>query len=216
MGHLQDLQYFQFVLGNRALFYSAPFFWFGGAYIVVLATKSIAFLFLSRFEDSRQIVSTLASSVACSILLVFVWIQGPVNQLAKPSIPTPIIKAMAELKFIAGQEKSVLASWWDYGYASMLMNGMPTFTDPGQHLSNSNYFIADALLSNSQNHSADTLRFLSRGGLSSLKENIEDKAELEQKINSDRIYSTPTIYLMLTDQMTSWMSVYLKDWKMGY
>ena len=38
---------------------------------------------------------------------------------------------MAELKFIAGQEKSVLASWWDYGYASMLMNGIPTFTDPG-------------------------------------------------------------------------------------
>ena len=119
-GPLAGFAIFSLVLGNRALFYSAPFFWFGGAYIVVLATKYIAFLFLSRFEDSRQIVSTLASSVACSILLVFVWIQGPVNQLAKPSIPIPIIKAMAELKFIAGQEKSVLASWWDYGYASML------------------------------------------------------------------------------------------------
>ena len=204
-GPLAGFVMLSLVLGNRALFYSAPFFWFGGAYIVVLATKSISVLFLSRFEDSRQIVSTLASSIACSILLVFVWIQGPVNQLAKPSIPIPIIKAMAELKFIAGQEKSVLASWWDYGYASMLMNGIPTFTDPGQHSSNSNYFIADALLSNSQNHSADTLRFLSRGGLSSLKENIEDKASLEQKIHSDRMNSTPAIYLMLTDQMTSWI-----------
>ena len=113
------------------MFYSAPFFWFGGAYLLYWLQNLLAFLFLSRFEDSRQIVSTLASSVACSILLVFVWIKGPVNQLAKPSIPVPIIKAMAELKFIAGQEKSVLASWWDYGYASMLMNGIPTFTDPG-------------------------------------------------------------------------------------
>ena len=152
-----------------------------------MATKSIAFLFLSRFEDSRQIVSTLASSVACSILLVFVWIQGPVNQLAKPSIPTPIIKAMAELKFIAGQEKSVLASWWDYGYASMLMNGIPTFTDPGTHISNSNYFIADALLSNNQSYSADTLRFLARGGLLNLKTPIENRAELTKIMFSERI-----------------------------
>ena len=196
---------FSIVLGNRALFYSAPFFWFGGAYIVVLATKSIAFLFLSRFEDSRQIVSTLASSVACSILLVFVWIQGPVNQLAKPSIPTPIIKAMAELKFIAGQEKSVLASWWDYGYASMLMNGIPTFTDPGTHLSNSNYFIADALLSNNQSYSADTLRFLARGGLLNIKTPIENRAELTKIMFSERSKEAPTVYLMLTNQMTDWM-----------
>lgn len=196
---------FSVVLGNRALFYSAPFFWFGGAYIVVLATKSIAFLFLSRFEDSRQIVSTLASSVACSILLVFIWIQGPVNQLAKPSIPSPIIKAMAELKFIAGQEKSVLASWWDYGYASMLMNGIPTFTDPGTHLSNSNYFIADVLLSNNQNYSADTLRFLARGGLINLKTPIKNRAELTKIMFSERNKEAPAVYLMLTNQMTDWM-----------
>ncbi len=193
------------ILGNRALFYSAPFFWFGGAYIVVLGTRAIVFLFLSRFEDSRQIISTSTSAFACSILLILVWVQGPVNQTAKPSIPSPIIKAMAELKFIAGQEKSVLATWWDYGYASILMNGIPTFTDPGSHLSNSNYFVADSLLSNNQNYTADTLRFLARGGLLSLKEPVEDKTNLIKKISLDRHIKTPTVYLMLTDQMTGWM-----------
>ncbi len=193
------------ILGNRALFYSAPFFWFGGAYLAVLVVRLCVHLLFQRLKAFKQIISTSASASVCLMLIIFVWINGPVNQLARPSIPVPIIKALVELKSIAGQEKSVLATWWDYGYASMLLNGLPTFTDPGQHLSNSNYFIADSLLSNNQSHSADTLRFLARGGLFSLRENIDDRAALLQKIKTDRDQKSPTVYLMLTDQMTGWM-----------
>ncbi len=193
------------VLGNRALFYSAPFFWFGGAYLAVLIMRICVHLLFQRLEAFKQIISTSASATICAILILFIWVNSPVNQLARPSIPVPIIKALVELKSIAGQEKSVLASWWDYGYASMLFNGLPTFTDPGQHLSNSNYFIADSLLSNNQSHSADTLRFLGRGGLTTLKENIDDRDTLLQKIKLNRDEQGPVVYLMLTDQMTNWM-----------
>ncbi len=193
------------VLGNRALFYSAPFFWFGGAYLAVLIMRICVHLVFQRLEAFKQIISTSASATICAILILFIWVNSPVNQLARPSIPVPIIKALVELKSIAGQEKSVLASWWDYGYASMLFNGLPTFTDPGQHLSNSNYFIADSLLSNNQSHSADTLRFLGSGGLTTLKENIDDRDTLLKKIKSNRDEQGPVVYLMLTDQMTSWM-----------
>ena len=99
--------------------------------------------------------------------------KGPINQVKEPSIPVPIIKAMSAMKSIAGQEESVMASWWDYGYASMLFNGLPTFTDPGQHQNYNNYFIADALLSNNQSQSADTLRFLARGGLLEMRASSE-------------------------------------------
>ena len=80
------------------------------------------------------------------------------------------------------------------------MNGIPTFTDPGTQLSNSN-FIADALLSNNQSYSANTLRFLASGGLLNIK--IVKKSRTNKIILIE--VSTPTVYLMLTNQMTDWM-----------
>ena len=112
---------------------------------------------------------------------------------------------MAEIKHISGGENSVVASWWDYGYASMLMNELPTFTDPGTHARNTNYFIADALLSNNPVYTADTLRFLARGGLFSLAAEVENRTALTQIMIDNRDKPAPTVYLMLTDQMTGWI-----------
>ena len=196
---------FTIVLGNRALFYSAPFFWFGGAYLAVLIIRLVVHQFSFRLGSLAQAGSIFASASACAALLLFIWVTGPVNQLARPSIPVSIVKAMSEIKSISRGENSVLASWWDYGYASMLMNGMPTFTDPGTHGRNTNYFIADALLSNNSVYTADTLRFLARGGLSSLEAEVENRTALTQIMIDNRDKPAPVVYLMLTDQMTGWM-----------
>ncbi len=196
---------FTIVLGNRALFYSAPFFWFGGAYLVVFITRLTVYQFSSRLGNLALAFSITASAVACAALLLFIWFTGPANQVARPSIPAPIIKAMAEIKHISGDENRVVASWWDYGYASMLINGLPTFTDPGTHGSTTNYFIADALLSSNPIYTADTLRFLARGGLSSLEADVENRTALTQKMIDTRDKPAPAVYLMLTDQMTGWM-----------
>ena len=196
---------FTIVLGNRALFYSAPFFWFGGAYLAVLIIRLVVHQFSFRLGSLAQVCSISASASACAALLLFIWVTGPVNQLARPSIPVSIVKAMSEIKSISRGENSVLASWWDYGYASMLMNGMPTFTDPGTHGRNTNYFIADALLSNNSVYTADTLRFLARGGLSSLEAEVENRTALTQIMIDNRDKPAPVVYLMLTDQMTGWM-----------
>ena len=61
------------------------------------------------------------------------------------------------------------------------------------------------MLSNNQSYSADTLRFLARGGLLNLKTPIENRAELTKIMFSERSKEAPTIYLMLTNQMTDWM-----------
>ena len=196
---------FTIVLGNRALFYSAPFFWFGGAYLAVLITRLAVYQFSTRLGNLAQAISISASAAACAALLLFIWVTGPVNQLARPSIPVPIIKAMSEIKPMSEGENSVVASWWDYGYASMLMNGLPTFTDPGTHRSNTNYFIADALLSSNPVYTADTLRFLARGGLSSLEAEVENRTALTQIMIDNRDKPAPAVYLMLTDQMTGWI-----------
>ena len=112
---------------------------------------------------------------------------------------------MSEIKPMSEGVNSVVASWWDYGYASMLMNGLPTFTDPGTHRSNTNYFIADALLSSNPVYTADTLRFLARGGLNSLESEVENRTALTQIMIDNRDKPAPAVYLMLTDQMTGWI-----------
>ena len=205
-GPLAGFAIFNLFIGNRAIFYSAPFFWFGGAYLIVFLTRFFINHFSYKLGKYTQNSSITCSAVVCAVLLLFIWKTGPVNQVREPSIPVPIIKAMAEMKSIIGKEDSVMASWWDYGYASMFLNGLPTFTDPGQHQNYNNYFIADTLLSNNQSRSADTLRFLARGGLNSLNVELKNKAELNQIIMDDRSKPSPTVYLMLTNQMTSWMS----------
>ena len=100
---------------------------------------------------------------------------------------------------------SVVASWWDYGYASMLFNNLPTFTDPGTHGGKNNYFIANALLAKKQSYAGDLLRFLARGGLDKMDIQPRNSLELREKILFDRNKPAPVVYLMLTNQMTAWM-----------
>ena len=196
---------FTIVLGNRALFYSAPFFWFGGAYLTVLIIRLGTYQFLPRVGNFTQTFARLGPAAACAALLIFIWATGPAYQLSKLSVPVPIIKALSTMKTIAEDDKSIVASWWDYGYASMLMNGLPTFVDPGSHGTETNYFIADALLSNNPVYTADTLRFLARGGLNVLERTITDRPALTQIMIDNRDKPAPSVYLVLTDQMTYWM-----------
>ena len=194
-------------IGNRAAFYSAPFFWFGGAYLATLITRMFFHQLLSRYESLTHTVNVISSAGVCAVLIIFIWLTGPAYKLVNPSIPAPIIKAMSSLNAERVQNsEGVVASWWDYGYASMLFNDFPTFTDPGTHGRNTNYFIANALLADNQDYTADTLRFLSRGGLSSMEEPAVNSVELKSKIFSDREKPAPIVYFMLTDQMTGWMT----------
>ena len=102
-------------------------------------------------------------------------------------------------------EQSVVASWWDYGYASMFLNGLPTFVDPGAHGAKANYFIANTLLTDNQLFAGDTLRFLARGGIDKLNEPVANSNELKNKIFLDRKIPAPNVYFVLTSQMTDWM-----------
>ena len=68
---------FTIVLGNRALFYSAPFFWFGGAYLAVLIIRLVVHQFSFRLGSLTQVRSIPASASACAALLLFIWVTGP-------------------------------------------------------------------------------------------------------------------------------------------
>jgi len=80
-------------------------------------------------------------------------------------------------------DTALLASWWDYGYASLLLNRVPTLVDGGSQTSPKTYFLARALLAPSQQQTATILR------------DLTPKNTVTQR----------DIYLVLTDQMMGWM-----------
>ena len=128
----------------------------------------------------------------------------PIYQLTKPTIPAPIIKALLYLNDgYLNSEQNVVASWWDYGYASMFLNGLPTFVDPGAHGAKANYFIANTLLTDNQLFAADTLRFLGRGGIDNLNEPVANSNELKNKIFLD---SPQFFYLAVSCQFSKSIS----------
>ena len=193
-------------IGNRATFYSAPFFWFGVAYFMLLVTKMLILQSFPRFNRVQQALTLIFSSTITFSMLCFIWFTSPAYQYVSPSVPAQIIKAMSFLNSKNIQSKdSVVASWWDYGYASMLFNNLPTFTDPGTHGGKNNYFIANALLAKKQSYAGDLLRFLARGGLDKMDIQPRNSLELREKILFDRNKPAPVVYLILTNQMTAWM-----------
>ena len=42
----------------------------------------------------------------------------------RPSFPKPVLEGLASLRETVGPEKSVVASWWDYGYVSLFLNDL--------------------------------------------------------------------------------------------
>ena len=159
-----------------------------------------------QFNKVKQAITLIFSSSIAFLMLCFIWFTSPAYQYVSPSVPAQIIKAMSFLNSKNIQSKdSVVASWWDYGYASMLFNNLPTFIDPGTHGGKNNYFIANALLAKKQSYAGDLLRFLARGGLDKMDIQPRNSLELREKILFDRNKPAPVVYLILTNQMTTWM-----------
>jgi dolichyl-diphosphooligosaccharide--protein glycosyltransferase len=92
-----------------------------------------------------------------------------------------------------------IASWWDYGYMSMFMNGRPTLHDGGSQTSPTTYLIANNLIQKSQKQAALELKTLGNDGF---RDVIKHRlGEVQQ--SSERATET---YLVLTEDMTRWMS----------
>ena len=61
-------------------------------------------------------------------------------------------------------DDAVVATWWDYGYASMLFNRYKTLHDGGIQTSPATHYVARALLAPSQQETASLLTYLASEG----------------------------------------------------
>ena len=205
-GPLAAFALLNFVLGNRAVFYSAPILWFGAAFLVTCTTRFIAQSVQSKGEEAAlpMGMSQTASVASATLALIIAWVNAPTDYLPRPSFPKPVLEGMIKLDSIATSRPSVVASWWDYGYASLFLNDLPTLHDGGSQLGPTTHLFAQALLAPDQARTIGTLQFLTSQGHDGVRQHTS-RASLFADFDQPAAGPVPDIYLVLTNQMAGWI-----------
>ncbi|MBL6626381.1 MAG: hypothetical protein ISP39_10595 [Alphaproteobacteria bacterium] len=206
-GPLAAFALLNFLIGNRAIFYSAPIFWFGAAFLMTSAARFVTEATSSQpnaVTHTRPVSSPVSIAVA-SLSLVIAWVNMPTGYVPRPSFPKPVLEGLVKLENIATSEASVVATWWDYGYASLFLNKLPTLHDGGSQTGPATHFFAQALLKADQTQTVRTLQFLTSQSIKDIQQ-YSSKAALFDDFNQPADGHVPVIYLVLTSQMDGWIS----------
>ena len=208
LGPLALFAMLNFVIGNRAIFYSAPAVWFGLAFIIITVGRAIYQMVLTRMNGRLDLTVVGNLAVTCIIancLLIGSYLVSPTKFIPRAAVPAQVVSALQSLQSVTDETEAVMASWWDYGYSSLLFNKLPVFTDGGTQVSPPTYMMAKALLAPSLQETAAILRFLAREGGSGITSHAGSQKTLFDHIASSATTPAPPIYFMLTNQMTRWI-----------
>ncbi len=191
-----------FLIGNRAIFYSAPILWFGAAFLL---TTAVRFISENLSKDQRVAGrNQLATILAASLAMMVAWVSSPTSYVPRPSFSKAVLEGFASLRTDVDPMNAVVATWWDYGYASMLFNDLPTLHDGGANTTPSTHFVARAFLYPDQFYTVGNLKFLSTKGHSGIAAK-RSLAELHQEFSKAVDAPSPDLYLVVTSQMAGWM-----------
>ncbi len=96
--------------------------------------------------------------------LASVWGASPTTYVQAPTFDKQTVTHFQKLETLVPASNAVIATWWDYGYMSMLINGRPTLHDGGSQTTPTTHFIANNLLRRSQKEAALELKMLGNAG----------------------------------------------------
>jgi dolichyl-diphosphooligosaccharide--protein glycosyltransferase len=202
MSPLTGLIFLNFVVGNRFIFYGTPMFWFGTGYLLTFAASFIYEKIVdkrrSRFGQNTTIIFATALGLAVA------WISSPTNYVPRQTFSKETIAGFAMLRDVDKGREAVVATWWDYGYASTLMNQLPVLHYGGAVNSPTTYFVANAFLAQSQVDSLGILKYLSVAGHRGIN-NQKSVADLESSFAIAANRQSPDLYIVFTNQMAGWL-----------
>jgi hypothetical protein len=192
------------ILGQRALFYSVPFMWFGfGYFINFITNKMISF---RNLEINKNLIYILTSFFL--IIFIIIATKSYPKKATLPSFDIHTHKAMMKMSdVIKDKNKSVLVSEWSYGYQSLLYNDIPILIHPGMPTSPRHYFISRAFTSLDLEETSKILNYVAKGNIEKINEKkLDNFVSLSRDLyNSDK--ANDDIYIMLTQQHRQWMNI---------
>ena len=96
-----------FIIGNRAIFYSAPIMWFGAIFLMTTTARFVAAnLSEIKYLSSRDQTATILAS---SLAIMVTWVNSPTDYVPRPSFPRPVLEGFASLKVGVNPANSVVA-----------------------------------------------------------------------------------------------------------
>lgn len=192
------------VLGQRALFYSIPFMWFGFAYFINFFT--IKMISLRDLKINKNLIFILTSS--CLIIFTIFATNSYTKKMTLPIFDLNTHKAMMKMKdIINDKNKSIIVADWSYGYQSLLYNDIPILIHPGMPTSPRHYFISRAFTALNLEETSRILNYVANGNIEKINEKkLDSFVSLSKDLyNSDK--SENDIYIMLTQQHRQWMNI---------
>ena len=191
------------ILGQRALFYSVPFMWFGLAYF----TNFITFKFITfRNIAVNKLYIYLLTTI--SLIILAILLTNIINRnIGSTYISQSVNKAFVNLNnFIDDKDNSIIVAEWSYGYQSALYNDIPILIHGGMPTSPRHYFISRAFTSQSLDETSKILNYIAEGNVEKISEKgIDTFQKLSKNVYSSK-KSDKDIYLLLTNQQRLWMS----------
>ncbi len=187
-----------FVVGNRAIFYSAPMLWFGVAFLVASLCRFIAKQLKPAAATAGHQTGAAVAAALVSGLMAFG--AAATDYIPRQSFPKDVVAGFASLKNADG----VVATWWDYGYVSPFFNDLPTLHDGGSQTTPVTHFVARALLEENQETSVGILKLLSDGGMAEISKH-RFKADMDDAFEAAKDIPGPDIFVVATGQMARWM-----------
>jgi dolichyl-diphosphooligosaccharide--protein glycosyltransferase len=116
------------------------------------------------------------------------------------------MEGFAALDDLKNKDNAVIATWWDYGYASNLLNNVNVLHDGGTQTSPVTHYVARALLASTQAETAAILKFLARTGRDGVSTHSDSAEAINRAFKGELNRSSQEeVYLVLTSQMTDWI-----------
>ena len=191
-----------FLVGNRAVFYSAPMLWFGFGWLV-MRFGILADLSKDRLLPHLPQLRHAGISLAMVISFTTVWLASPTDYLQRPTFSKQVINSFLSMAEPSADGDKILVSWWDYGYAANLFSGQNVVHDGGAQTSPATFLVAQALLEPSAEKASQTLKLLAATGYQrtlQIRYNDGSVTAEEQSRLADQ-----QVYLLLTEDMSNWM-----------
>ncbi len=191
------------ILGQRALFYSGPFLWFGSIYFVnFISFKYIAFKKITINKNYIYFFTTLCL-ITTSILSTNIFSQ----KVMSTYIPKEVSEAFVNLdEYIEDKDNSIIVADWTYGYQTLLYSDIPILIHPGIPTSPRHYFIARAYTSHSLDETSKILNYVAQGNIEKIESNVKRFDNFQQLskdlYNSNKI--DKDIYFVVTQQQKDW------------
>ena len=208
LGPLAVFAMLNFIIGNRAIFYSAPVLWFGLAFIITTIGRGCyktVWTLVGQQPGLPQAGNLTVTGVIASTLLIGSYLVSPHKYVPQAAVPPKIISALTSLNHVKADEDAVMASWCDYEYSSLLFNKLPVLADGGTQVAAPTFLMAKALLAPTQQETAAILKFLAREGGAGISSHASSQKSLFRHIHESATEPAPTIYFVLTNQMNSWI-----------